>query len=417
MRQAIWMVLVCSFCCGIGVTISSCSSAGKAGVPNDKSDSSTESPIPVAVARIVREDLSQSLSLAAEFRPYEEVDLHAKVAGYLKDIRVDIGDRVQRGQLIAMLEIPEFENDLAQALASKKRSESEVLRARSEMMRAQSIFDAAKLSHTRLSSVAQSRPNLLAQQEVDDALARVQVSEAQLNAAKAALTVAEEQVRVIEANEAKVRTLASYSTITAPISGVVTKRYADRGAMIQQGTTSQTQAMPVVRVSQVDRLRLILPVPESIVPRIRIGRAVRLRVPSLDQTFSGRVTRFAEKVETATRTMETEVDVQNPRLILKPGMYAYADLELASKTNAVTVPVQAVNRKEGKTFVMVVNGAQKLELREVVLGLETPQSIEVLSGLAEGDLVVFGNLSQLKPGQAVTPKETVINLQEAKGAH
>jgi RND family efflux transporter MFP subunit len=372
--------------------------------------------VTVAVARVERQDLSQGLTLAAEFRPFQEIDLHAKVAGYVKEINVDVGDRVKQGQVIATLEIPEFKSDLMQAEAAKRRSESDVARARSELQRAQSVYDAAKLTHSRLSSVGKARPNLLAQQEIDDALAKLQVAEAQLNTAKASIAVAEEQVRVQEANEARVKTLSSYAIITAPFSGVITKRNADKGALIQQGTASQTQAMPVVRLSQIDRLRLILPVPESAVPRIRLGRVVKVKVSSLDQTFEGKVSRFAEKIDTATRTMETEVDVPNPRLILKPGMYAYADLELEQKANAITAPVQAVSRKENKATVMLVDAQKKLELREVTTGIETPLSVEVVAGLNEGDLVVIGNQSQLKPGQLVEPKISAAGEAKAVSA-
>lgn len=417
MNQNIRTAVYGLFFCGLALTISACTSSGKAGQPSGKEAPGAEKPVAVAVAKVVRESLSQSLSLAAEFRPFNEVDIHAKVAGYLKEVRFDVGDRVRQGQLIATLEIPEFESELMQAAASRKRGESDILRARSEVQRAQSIYDAAKLTHSRLAAVSQSRPNLLAQQELDDAAARVQVADAQLSASRAALTVAEEQVRVLEANEAKVKTLAAYAAITAPFSGVVTKRFADKGAMIQQGTASQTQAMPVIRLSQVDHLRLILPVPESVVPRIRIGRLVKVKVPSLNQTFEGKVSRFVEKVDTATRTMETEVDVPNARLILKPGMYAYADLELDNRSDAIAVPVQAINRKEKNATVMIVNAGMTLELREIILGMETPESVEVLSGLSVGDLVVVGNLSQLRPGQSVTPKETAIAAEKEERGH
>jgi RND family efflux transporter MFP subunit len=408
--------LCLAFCLFLSIAVSACSSARSKPLENGhQADAQTgaDKAITVAVAKVERKSLSQDLTLAAEFRPFQEIDLHAKVAGYLRQINVDVGDRVRQGQTIATLEIPEFKSELLQAEATRKRSESDVLRSRSELQRAQSVYEAAKLSHSRLSSVGKARPNLLAQQEIDDALARLQVAEAQLNVAKAAVSVTEEQVHVVEATEAKVKTLAAYSVINAPFSGVITKRFADKGALIQQGTASQTQAMPVVRLSQIDHLRLVLPVPESVVPRIRLGRIVKVKVPSLNQTFDGKVSRFAEKVDTATRTMETEVDVPNLRQLLKPGMYAYADLELDQKTDAITVPVQAVSRKENKTSVMLVNAQKKLELREIITGMETPDSIEVVSGLSVDDLVVIGNLSQLKAGQAVQPKQQALSM--AKG--
>ena len=398
---------LCLLLCESALLTSSCSFSGEASRPAGAGAGGQEAPVNVAVAKVRREDLSKQTALAAEFRPYQEIDLHAKVAGYLKDIRVEVGDSVRQGQLIATLEIPEFNNELNQAAASKKRSESEVARARSEVQRAQSVFDAAKLTYSRMAGVHQSTPNLLAQQEVDDALAKAQVAEAQHGAAKASLAVAEEQVRVQEANEARAKTMADYTVIAAPFSGLITKRYADRGAMIQAGTASQTQAMPVVRLSQVDRLRLILPAPESVVPQIRIGRHVKIKVPALDQSFDGLVARFTGKVDPATRTMETEVDVANPRRLLKPGMYAYADLSLELKNSALTVPVLAVSRKDKKASVMVVNAQNRLEQREVLIGLESPASVEIVSGLEENELVVIGNQSQLKPGQVATPKEVV----------
>lgn len=392
---------------GYGMLTLSCSysnGAARANNPEKNSQPGMEKNIIVAAAKAARENLSQTLTIAAEFRPMQEIDLHAKVAGYLKEIRVDVGDHVRQGQVIATLEVPEFRSDLTQAAAARKRSESDTLRARSEVQRAQSVFDAARLTYERLSTVSKSRPNLLAQQEVDDALAKMQVADAQVSAAKAGLAVAEEQAHVQEAAEARVKTMAEYATITVPFSGVITKRFADKGAMIQAGTASQTQAMPVVRLSAIDHLRLVLPVPESAVPRIRIGGTVAVKVPTLNQTFEGRVARFSGKVDPATRTMETEVDTANPRFLLKPGMYASTELELDRRANAVTVPVQAITRKEGKTLVLLVNQQRKLESREIVTGLETPQRVEVVSGLNEDDVIVIGNQSQLKPGMTVEPK-------------
>ena len=130
------------------------------------------------------------------------------------------------------------------------------------------------------------------------------------------------------------KTLIEYTRVTAPFAGVITKRYADTGSMIQAGTASQTQAMPVVRLSENSLLRLILPVPESAVPTVHIGQPVEVRVPTLNRSFPGRVARFTGKISSSTRTMETEVDVPNPNLVLMPGMYAEVDLTLAAAQSA-----------------------------------------------------------------------------------
>ena len=378
-------------------------------------ESSDKAPdkVKVAVAKVTREDLSRQLELAAEFRPYQEIRVHAKIAGFVREILVDVGDHVRAGQLLATLEIPELVEDLDQALAAVSRNEAEVNRAREDLRRTESTHEAAHLSYTRLSSVLQSRPNLVAQQEIDEALARDRVAEAQVAGAKAGMVAAEEQVRVSKANVNKVRTLQSYSRITAPFPGVISKRYADKGAMIQAGTASQSQAMPVVELSQDDRLRLVLPVPESIVPAVRIGALVEVRVPTVGRSFHGKVSRFTGKVESATRTMETEVDVPNRAFVLKPGMYAYATLSLDRRDNALAVPLQAVSSKESKATVLVVKDSGILEECAVLLGIETPTKVEIISGLKENERVVIGSRSQLKNGQSVDPK--LVLTPDAKG--
>ncbi len=195
-----------------------------------------------------------------------------------------------------------------------------------------------------------------------------------------------------------------YTRVTAPFAGVITKRYADTGSMIQAGTASQTQAMPVVRLSQNSLLRLILPVPESIVPRIRVGQQLEVNVPSLNRTFPGKVARFSNKVQSSTRTMDTEVSVPNPNLVLIPGMYAEVDLTLDRRPAALAIPVSAVDAGTGR--VMLVTPEGKVEARKVSLGLETANLVEVLSGLKEGELVVVGSRASLEAGQQVKPKIT-----------
>ena len=224
-----------------------------------------------------------------------------------------------------------------------------------------------------------------------------------MDSAKAALVAAEQQIEEGKANEQRIKALVEYSRITAPFDGVITKRYADTGAMIQAGTASQTQAMPVVRLSQNSRLRLVLPVPESIVPRIRIGAPVEVRVAALGRTFQGTVARFTGKVQAATRTMDTEVDVPNPQLVLVPGMYADAVLTLERHEGALAIPIQALSGAV-KPTVLVVNDGNRIEERAVTLGIETPSRVEVLSGLQEREMVVVGSRSQFKAGQLVAPK-------------
>jgi RND family efflux transporter MFP subunit len=174
--------------------------------------------------------------------------------------------------------------------------------------------------------------------------------------------------------------------------------------LIQAGTSSNTQAMPLVRLSENGRLRLILPVPESVVPKVRLGESVDIRMQSSGQTLVGTVSRFSGKVDPATRTMEVEVDVPNPDLKLTPGMYASATLTLDKQNNAIAVTPQAIANQETNPTVLVVGNDNRIEERTVKLGLETDSKIEVLAGLNEGDMVIVGNRSQYKAGQTVEPK-------------
>jgi RND family efflux transporter MFP subunit len=390
------------------VIVSSCSRPAK-------TEAGTADPpkaLIVAVAKCERADLARDLVLTAEFRPYQEVDVMAKVAGYVKQINVDIGDRVREGQLLATLEVPEMADDLARAAAAVKRNTAELERAKQELRRANSAHEIAHLTADRLAGVMKTRPGLVAQQEVDDARSRDLVAEAQVEAAKSALAAAEEQVRVAEAEQARTKTIFEYTQVTAPFTGVVTKRYADTGSMIQAGTASQTQAMPVVRLSQNSLLRLILPVPESAVPTVHVGQPVEVKVPSLNRTFPGKVVRFADKLNLSTRTMDTEVDVPNPDLVLIPGMYATVSLTLQQRNDALAIPLTAIGGSDQKPTVFLVRPDGTVEERAVTLGLETANRVEVRAGLSEGDLVVIGSRNQIHPGQQVSPK--LVEMAAAK---
>jgi RND family efflux transporter MFP subunit len=362
----------------------------------------------VAVAKVTTEDLSRELVLTAEFKPFQEVDVMAKVAGYIKKINVDVGDRVQQGQLLATLEVPEMADDLTRAGAAVERSQADVARSKDELARAESAHQMAHVAYERLAEAAKRKPGLIAQQEIDDARGRDLVTEAQVSAAKSAQASAEQQVHVNHADVLKVQTMIGYTKVVAPFAGVVTKRYADTGSMIQAGTASQTQAMPVVKLSENTLLRLILPVPESASARVHAGQQVEVRVPTLNRSFAGRVARFAGKLSPSTRTMETEVDVPNPDLVLIPGMYAEVDLTMDHRKAVLALPVAAVDMQgeagssAGEVAVVTPNG--RIERRKISIGLETPNHVEIRSGLNEGDVVVLSGRSSLENGQEVRPK-------------
>ena len=373
----------------------------------------SDKAVNVAVSRVVRANLAQSLRIAAEFRPFQEIDVHAEVAGYVKHIYVDVGDRVRKGQTLAVLDVPELEDELNEAAASMRQSQQQVEQAQHELRRAQANYTVAHLTYTRLEGVMKTRPELVAQQDVDDAQGKDQAGEAQVEGAKSGLAAAQEHLLDATANRQRVQALLDYSKITAPFDGVITSRYADTGAMLAAGTSSEKQALPLVKLSQNGLLRLDIPIPETDVPAVRLGKKVGVEVEALHKSFEGTVARFSDKVDSDTRTMMTEVDVPNPKLEIVPGMYAYVSFPTVERNGALAVPVQAVSREGSRAFVYRVDGDNRIEVRPVALGIQTSSQVEILSGLSPGDQVVLGNTSQLRQGESVTPKP--VRLSEVEG--
>jgi RND family efflux transporter MFP subunit len=369
---------------------------------NAKKSEASLRPVAVALAR--ESPISDMITLSGEFRPFQEVDVHAKVAGYIRRIYVDVGDHVKTGQTLANLEVPELDAQLQGAEAAIRRSQDAIRRAQGDLKRAESLHQATHLDYTRLKQASEARPGLIAEQELDNAQAKDREGEAQISADEAAFSEARNQLDVASAEQKQLSAMSGYARIVAPFDGVITKRYVDTGALVQAGTSSNTQAVPVVSVAQTDLFRLTLAVPESAVPMIRLGTTVTVHVQALNRDFEGKVARFANSVNQETRTMHTEVDVHNPGRTIVEGMYAEVKLTLAKSDRALAVPIQAVSREGSHTTVLVVNSNDQIEEREVHLGIEGANQVEVVAGLKPNDRVVMGSRSDFRPGERVNPK-------------
>jgi RND family efflux transporter MFP subunit len=343
------------------------------------------------------------LTIAGEFLPYQEVDLHAKVAGYIKNIGVDIGDHVREGQVLAVLEIPELTAQLESASAGVRHSQEEIIRAQNDVARAEADHAALHTAATRLKQASDARPGLIAEQELDDATAKDRSSEAQVDSAKSALAASRQQLEVSQADRGRYAALSEYSRITAPFDGVVTARYADTGSLIQAGTSNVNSA-PVVRLSQVNVLRLRAPIPESFAAGIHDGDPADIRVKATNEHFSGKVIRSSGQLDRSTRTMQAEVDVPNPKYALTPGMYADVTFRVQNDPSALTLPSQAINRGTNKSTVLLVDAQNRVEEREVETGIEGSNRTQILSGLNEGDYVIVGNPNAYHNGEHVDPK-------------
>ena len=396
-RRAIWISL--AVIAIVGITIYEFS--------GHRAHASLESPASLPIAAVqpaTRGSIRNSIVLSGQFLPYQDVEVHAKVAGYIKAIYVDVGDKVKEGQTLAVLEVPELNAQVVAAQADIRRNQDAINRAEKDLKRAESAHEASHLAYSRLKQASQARPGLIAEQELDDSLAKDQEAEAQVGSSSAALSEAKSQLAVSQADQQRYAALEAYSRITAPFTGVVTKRYGDTGSLIQAGTASNTQSMPVVSLAQWSRLRLVVPVPESAVPDIHLGSAIDVNVPALGRTFKGTVARFADSLNQETRTMHTEIDVENPQDKIVVGMYAETTLVLHEINNAISVPIEAVKRNGSAGTVLVVDSSHVVQERSITLGVDSGDRIEVVSGLNEGDQVIVGNLNQFQPGQRVQPK-------------
>ena len=370
------------------------------------SRSGTGKNVPRAVvAPVKRGTIANTLSIAGEFLPYQEVELHAKVAGYIRKINVDIGDRVRAGQVLALLEVPELAAQVQGADAGIRHSQDEIVRAQNEVARDEAAHAALHAAAIRLKQAASARPGLIAEQELDDAEAKDRVSEAQVEAAKSGLSAARQQLDVSRATHTQVAAMSDYSRIIAPFDGVVTWRYADTGALVQAGTSTNS-AQPVVKVAQVNILRLRIPVPESLAASVHNGATADISVQATGEHFTGKVARATDALDRSTRTEQVEIDVPNKDSHLTPGMYANVVLQVERHNDALLVPIQAVTLSDNGASVLVVGNDNRVVPREVRTGLEDPSSAEILSGLNEGERVVVANLGSYQNGEIVDPRQT-----------
>ena len=375
-------------------------------------DDATNAPA-AAVVKVARGNIADSLEIASEFQPFQEVDVYEKVSGYIQKLYVDYGTHVKQGQILAVLEIPELQQQLQQDEASVRRSDQELTRAHEDLNRAESAYTVAHVTYTRLADVQKSRPELVAQEEIDVARGKDLEAGSDVSAQKAALAGAEQALLVAKAALGKDQAMFDYARMTAPFDGVITQIYARTGALLPAGTSSNKGDSALCRLAQNSLLRLVIPVPERAVPTIQIGQSVAVVVSGVNRAFEGKIVRFSDQIDMTTRTMHTEVDVPNPKYELVSGMYASVKIPLHSAAKVLTLPIQAVQAGEaGKGIVLLVNGNNKIETRNVVLGLQSATDVEITSGLQENETVIFGSQGQFKNGELVSPKLIVPSATE-----
>ena len=355
------------------------------------------------VAVAAKGDIAHTLSLAGQFQPYQVVDIHPKVTGFMVKINVDIGDKVRKGQTLAVLEVPELNAQLKGTVFEVQRAKDDLLRAQNEIKRDEAIHSALHADYERLLETSKAQPGLIAQQELDDAESKDLSSESQVDAAKAAAAAAEQHAEVAHTDNDRVQALKNYTNVVAPLDGVIVWRYADTGALIQSGTNSNEQDIPIVRLSQSSLLRLRMPIPENDVQFVHLGAPMQVRVDAIGRSFTGKIVRFTRDVNFETRTMETEIDVENQDLSISPGMYANTQMQLASASNVTTIPVEALVLKGNRESVYSLDASNRVHIRNVEVGLRGSKLVEIKNGLEPGDRVILGGQENYAEGEEVSP--------------
>jgi RND family efflux transporter MFP subunit len=400
MRKPMSLILATAVTVSTAFLTVACNSSAK----KAKADAAELPSATVAVVK--RGSISHTLSLAGQFQPYQVVDVHPKVTGFMRKINVDIGDRVREGQVLAVLEVPELKAQLEGAGFEMQQAKDEIVRAQHEISRAEAIHAAEHANYQRLLDTSKAQPGLVAQQELDDAQSKDLSSEAQVDAAKSAADAAHEHAEAARANNDRVQALQNYTSVVAPLDGVVIWRYADTGALIQSGTTSNEQALPIVKLAQSGLLRLRMPIPEDDVKYVKVGDPMQIRIDALNRAITGIIVRFTRNVNFETRTMETEVDVENKDLSIDPGMYANTTLELGRAENVMTIPVEALVLKRNQSTVYVLDANNRVHIVNVEVGLQGSRLAEIKNGLQAGDRVIVGGQEKYSEGQEVTPIPT-----------
>jgi RND family efflux transporter MFP subunit len=382
------------------------------------------SPITVEVQEPDKRTLNRLLRMPATLRADEQVDLYAKTSGYVSAVKVDIGSRVRKGDVLLEIDVPEMDDDLRQAEATLAAKRARLESAKAKAMQAELMIEAGLADQHRyateqqLKQVTHDRVVKLhddkvvtdqafdeAKSELATANAHFKVAEARVAGARGDKTAAEAEVRMAEADiavaetaVARVKTLMAYATIHAPFDGVITKRLVDHGAFVRSASGSATT--PLLTIAKDDRIRLTLQIPESDAPFVRVGTTVDVHVKTLDKHVKAQVSRIASSLVPNTRTMQTEVDLDNAERNMAPGMYAHVAVQLESKPNAMMIPSKAIRVRGEDVFVLVADDGRARSV-PIQIGYDDGASAEIASGLNGSERIIVESRGVCVAGTAV----------------
>ena len=352
-----------------------------------------------------RATVAQRLQTNATLEAYEQADLFAKVSGYLSEVRVDIGDHVKAGQVLAVIDVPEMNQELAEAKAQLESKKSSLESARRQL-------DHNKADVALKNALAKDREQLgegrqfISDRTLDQVHADAEIAKADLGVAEANRELAANQVDVAAATVERIKALLAYTQIVAPFDGVVARRQVNRGDLVQAASATRTtpSAGSLFTLQRIDTIRVFCDVPENDVPHLHVGDPAVVKPSGFDgKAFIGKVTRFSLRLDPETRNMRTEIDLPNSTEQLYPGMYAEVSLEMNRHPDALTLPSAAIGSDGDGNFVYAVTDNRIIRL-PVKIGLSDNGRIEVTGGLSE-QMPVVAN------AKVVPPLRTAIHPQ------
>lgn len=384
-------------------------------------------PRSVEVTAPKREDMSRRLDVPATMEAYEQADLYAKASGYISEVRVDIGDRVKEGDVLSVIDVPEMVKELAEAQALHAAAVAGVATAESKIVQAKKMHDVAgsmlvraQAEYTLKKTTLERRKELfggtaitqeqldeaqnqhdIAQADVGIAEAKIAAAEADVVSAEASRTAAVANVAVAQARIEKTQTLMQYAQIVAPFDGIVTRRLVDRGALVQSAASNRTT--PLFTLQRIDKLRIFIEVPESDIAFVRTGCPAKVKPYGIEGAeLVGTIARSASSLKPDTRTMRTEVDLDNSDGRLMHGMYAQVVVELDERASALTVPASSLLTEGKETFVYTVADDRAVRT-PVRIGLDDGVRVQITEGLTDDSVVVVTGKGLISDGTLLRP--------------
>jgi multidrug efflux pump subunit AcrA (membrane-fusion protein) len=355
----------------------------------------TTGALTLETTRVVSQQLEKTISIPGDLTPYQAVNVHAKVTGFVESMPVDRGSWVKQGEILGVMSAPELRAQRLEAEARIQRIESQRAEAEAKVAALQATLASSQSTYDRLKTASET-PGVIAGNDLEVAMRSLEVQRLNAEAQKSSVEALLKEKAVAEAAVGVVREMEQYLRVSAPFDGVITERNVHPGSLV--GPSGN----PMLKIEQVSKLRLTVPVPEIYVGSITKGTRVSFKVSAFpDQTFQGVIARPAHSIDMKTRSMLVELDVNNPRLTLAPGMFAEVEWPVSRSQTSLFVPTSAVVRTSERQFVVRVRDGVA-EWVDVRRGELNGNMIEVFGELREGDTVVQRGNDEIRVGTRIT---------------